>query len=142
MLFLVDLFMSWRSWSFMQWNWDGERRNCSHAPFQSKTMGLRVWAMAVAIQAPEMDAVCCQALHILEKLFFCPVELEWRKKELLPCPFLVKNNGFQSMGDDSSYTGTRNGHCSLPSSSYLGEVGFCAVELEWRKKELLPCPFQ
>ena len=40
-------------------------------------MDLRVWVMMAAIQAPEMDAVTCQALHVLEKLFFCPVE--WRK---------------------------------------------------------------
>ena len=40
-----------------------------------------------------------------------------------PLPLLVKNNGFEIMGDDGGYTGTRNGRCSLPSSSCLGDVG-------------------
>ena len=38
-------------------------------------------------------------------------------------PLLVENNRFKSMGNHSGYAGTRNGRCSLPSSSHLGEVG-------------------
>ena len=53
-------------------------------PFQSRTTDSRVWAMTVAIQAPEMDTVPCQARHGLGMLVFCPVE--GRKKELLACP--------------------------------------------------------
>ena len=58
--------------------------------------------MTAAIQAPETDAVPCQALHVSEMLVFCPAE--WRNKELLICPFLVKNNRLKSMGYDGGYT--------------------------------------
>ena len=78
-----------------------------------------------AIQASEVDTVPCQALHFLENLVFCPVE--GRKKELLARPFLVKNDGFESMGNDGGYTDTRNGRCSLPSSSCVGEVGLLTI---------------
>ena len=43
-----------------------------------------------------------------------------------PLPLLVKNNRFEGMGDDGGYTGTRNGRCSLLSSSCLGDVGLLA----------------
>ena len=57
------------------------------------TTNSRVWAMMAAMQAPEIDAVSCRTLHVLEMLEFCAVE-EGRKKELLVCPFQVENNGF------------------------------------------------
>ena len=58
---------------------------------------------------------------------------------LLSCPIQVKNNRFESMGDDGGYTGTRNGRCSLPSSSRLGDDGLlCSGR---GNKELLICQF-
>ena len=58
---------------------EGRKKELHPCSFWSKTKDLRIWAMMVAILAPKMDAVPCRALHVVDKLVFCPVE--GRKKQ-------------------------------------------------------------
>ena len=57
--------------------------------------------------------------------------LSCRKEEegTAPMLLLVENNGFEGMGNDGGYTGTRNGRCSLPSSSRLGDDGLLMIQV-------------